>query len=60
MSSLQNCVLVHVLKDQVNDKINLNKSSLCDTMQYVCIDDIVEARDFEEVNNFKTIKLILN
>ena len=30
------CVLVHVLKEQVNGPVNLNKNALCDTDQYVC------------------------
>ncbi len=43
------CILVHVLKDQINGQVNLNKSSLCDTDQYVCVYDIIETVDFEEV-----------
>jgi hypothetical protein len=43
------CVLVHVLKEQVNGPVNLNKSALCDTDQYVCVDDLIETVDFEEV-----------
>jgi hypothetical protein len=42
-------VLVHVLKEQVNGPVNLNKSALCDTDQYVCVDDLIETVDFEEV-----------
>ena len=49
MSGITRCVLVHVLKDQSNDQVNLKKSSYCDTMQYVSIDDIMESKDFEEV-----------
>ena len=34
------CLLVHVLKDQANEKVNLNNSSLWDSDQFVSIDDM--------------------
>ena len=36
------CLLVHVLKNQANEKVNLNNSPLLDSDQYVSINDIVE------------------
>ena len=56
------CVLIEVLKDLQDDsKVNLNNSSLCGTNQCVAIDDFVETKTFEEVNNVfnSTIRLII-
>jgi hypothetical protein len=46
------CVKIEVFKDLQDDsKYNQNNSSLYGTSQYVAIDDFVETKNFEGVNN---------
>jgi hypothetical protein len=46
------CVKIEVFKDLQDDsKYNQNNSSLYGTNQYVAIDDFVETKNFEGVNN---------
>jgi hypothetical protein len=43
------CILVKVLKDQDNSRVNLSKSKIFGTVQLVSLENLVEDKDFKEV-----------
>ena len=45
------CILVDVLKDQVINPVNLNRSQICGRTQYVSVDNVITDKNLEEVNN---------